>query len=120
MTDVDIAGFVAQCLDEDTEDAKYVHRWDCDAFDGGSLGDCNCGIPQQLLADIAAKRAIIEAYRTSVEAHEAYLRSAALRTENGHASVLAAIRGTIYGTLCRLAEPYAARPGFKPTWRFDG
>lgn len=118
---MDIAEFLTQCLDEDQRWAENKHdSIDCDLGALQAFGECSCGYPARVLADIAAKRAIVEAYRTSVEAHEAYLRSAALRTDNGHASVLAAIRGTIYGTLCRLAEPYAARPGFKPTWRIDG
>jgi len=102
MTDVDIAGFVAQCLDEDTEDAKYVHRWDCDAFDGGSLGDCNCGIPQHLLADIAAKR-------RRLERHNA--------------------RGGTFCGACEQEWPcedvrndasvYADRPGYNDAWRIE-
>ena len=96
--------------DERRDSTGRMHRWQGVRCEGGMTGAEPVQRPDLVLADIAAKRAIVSAYVTSVEA---------CRTDGERSQVLAAIRLTLHGSLCRLAEPYEQHPDYDKAWQFD-
>lgn len=59
----DLVTFLRDRIDEDEAAAESVHANDCDVHPNGWTGDvgpCDCGYPARVLADVAAKRAIVD------------------------------------------------------------
>lgn len=68
--------------------------------------------PARVLADVAAKRAVIELYETARTALEA--------SDGTILAGTAKLNLRAYGNALRaLAAAYASRPGFKPEWRLS-
>lgn len=62
----ELVEWLTKILDEDSDPSETPHSAGCNSMGGGwealGLRECDCGIPVQWLADIAAKRAIIAEY----------------------------------------------------------
>jgi hypothetical protein len=112
---VTLVEFLRACLDEDERDAQDIHDRPCDAIlyiNGESFfGPCDCGWPAKILADITAKRAVLDYCGT--------------RPEHGRCGYCS--HGTPgHESWCeeqwsediprRLAQPYAGRPGWDGAW----
>lgn len=63
----DLVTFLRDRLDDTAKSADEVHRDDCDSLvcdssccETRGRGPCDCGVPARVLADVAAKRAIVD------------------------------------------------------------
>lgn len=100
---------------------RVGHAGRC-VFEGGYEGthDCDCGAVDFRLAELAAKRAIIDEHAQGV-----YVQPTG-RCQACMPSRLIELNGRIVTTtdhhypcltLRHLAQPYAARPGYREEWR---
>ena len=113
---MDLAEFLLARIDEDEATADGLHdrgrldvREGCDQYSYDPRC-CDCGVPARVLAECAAKRAIVEEYRAS--AGPSY-EDADVDYDAGRESGLeAAVR--------LLASPYAAHPDYRPEWAPTG
>ena len=97
-----IVDFVRACLDEDESDAKAASKSERDPSWWYDLGN-----PSRVLADIAAKRRILDEYTES-----------ASRTVAHGAPSNAEVRTAALADVIQiLAEAYADRPGWREEWR---
>lgn len=95
----DLATWLLACIAEDEAEADDLHdRKVCDQYSYDPRC-CDCGMPTRVLAECAAKRAIVE----WAQAFEMTIFGGA--TWNPNETVL-----------CLLALPYADRPGYRQEW----
>lgn len=112
----DLAEWLRIQLDKDaTEIAdpyaeKSWHTRDCDSIPDADYPTyaCNCGAPERALAEIEAKRALVDEY---TQAEESLARwTCPDMVDVGRADGLRA--GVAHAAL-----PYVARPGYSEDWR---
>lgn len=90
-----------------------VHRANCDQFaDYGpdNNGVCDCGEPERRLAEVKAKRAILELHEGG---HECSVRDGRGDIDNCHWVL---DDGEDCTTVLLLAQAYADREGWQPEW----
>lgn len=88
---------------DDLEADSWWHETDCGyALFEGMTEDCICKVPEFVLADIAAKRAIIESVTTVIDCWTGLVLSVHRMLE----------RVVLY-----LCQPFADHPDFDETWR---
>jgi hypothetical protein len=65
----DLMAFLKARLDADQAEADRIHDIFCDIHRGfaGERGDCDCGEPARVLAEVAALRRIVELHDTIPE-----------------------------------------------------
>jgi hypothetical protein len=99
-TQEDLITWLRAQLDDDERDAPMRHRLTCDyaPSDGGQ--PCSCALPDLTLAEVDAKRRILDRLR----GEDGFWR-------NDITS------GTAEPVVRLLALPYADRPGYRETWR---
>lgn len=114
----DLVTWLRARLDEDERIATAVHHFQCASavrtVRNGvvwDLGDCDCNQPARVLAEVAAKRAILDAYAWAL-GHPA----ASTDGETGYWFRKGG-QSTLSETVLLLAQPYADRPGFRDEWR---
>jgi hypothetical protein len=107
MTD-DLMAFLRARLDADTAAQNDTddswHDSSCGSVPSrwrSEAGDCDCGIPQRTLADIKAKRAILDVH-----------------VDRGECTRCEWFDGELYPceTLRLLALPYAEHPNYRKEW----
>ena len=110
MSTVDTDALVAwlrEALEEDERviNGSCIHIEECNGSGYGDRFD-----DARMLAEVEAKRRILDAYRVSCDAAMA-AESTPLA---GATRMSRRIRGE---AVLALAQPYASRPGFRPEWR---
>ena len=105
----DLVTWLRQELDADEQLAVDVHTAGCAAaqISYRISGACECGMPAWVVAEVAAKRAILDAYTEAAEFYDA--------PANRHHPA-----GEVHGlwtALRWLALPYASNPGYDESWR---
>jgi hypothetical protein len=98
----DVVGYLRARLAELADEACDYHRRSCPAA-GDSGADCECGYPQQLLADLAGRRELIDEFVHWLESEYTSYRG---RARTHHALLV-------------MAQPWAGRSDFDPYWRVD-
>jgi len=113
--DEDLVRWLGEQLDTDAKTAepyaeKAVHARDCVMLPDGFhvTYPCDCGVPERILADIEAKRALINKYTESEESLDRW--TCPDMSDVGRAEGL----GT---AIALLAVSYADRPGYREDWR---
>lgn len=107
----DLVAFLRARLDEDERGADDVH----DTYRCASVGSdpstpfrCDCPWPARVLAEVAAKRAILElhegSHECSVYDHRGAVDNCAWVIDGG------------CSTVRLLMQPYAGHPHFHPSW----
>jgi hypothetical protein len=114
----DLVAWLGQQIGEDDRVAPMVHVVGC-AFllpcPDGCCGEgaCDCGVPARVLAEVAAKRAVLDElayWRSKLEAPKPRIPRAVLDHE-------LACRYEVAASMVRLlALPFAGRPGWRPEW----
>ena len=108
----DLAAWLLDAITEDEADAREASderlwRWsqhgDMIIADSGHMQRFT---PARVLAECAAKRAIVEAFASS-------LREAG---ERGYTAAAAEAAG-LWHAMMILAQPYAGRPGYRDEWK---
>lgn len=79
------------------------HTANCAADMAAEGTRCTCGVPARVLAECAAKRAVIEAWFEAADAR--------LPEHDSHYA------GGLTRALVLLAQPYAGREGWREEWR---
>lgn len=108
----DLAVWLRAQLAERAEKARDAHNDNCRAHTEDPTGlvlhsdRCDCGLPELVLAEVAAKRSIVAAYEHKTESMARY-------PNPGNASGLVSL--TV--VLRHLASVYASRPGYREEWR---
>lgn len=97
----DIAEFLQARIAEDEADAAYRHREDCEHLDSVRPFPCECGVPQWVLAECAAKRAIVGDH---IEEETRYCPTCVEQE-------------IPCNTLLRLAAVYAGHPDYRQGWQ---
>lgn len=126
MTD-DLVAFLKTCVDAEEAAAqdweRAPHTVDC----GVRLGywaerDCVCGYPKRVLAEVAAKRRIIDLHHSlgpSAGTEDKLVCDACGPEEDISFRVETYGRGWPCTTLRLLASVYAGRPGWQSEWAPD-
>lgn len=107
MSAVDeLIAFVRACLDRVEQDAPDIHETECAVGNYRGFRDgCDCGWPKRVLADVAAKRAILDGY-AELTANGERLFDTALH-----------MQWTILRQVVRaLAQAYAGWDGWREEW----
>lgn len=94
-----------------------VHRANCDQFaDYGpeNNGVCDCGEPERRLAEVKAKRAILDLYEQAAE-HAEYAKTKLPESQDWIDAAEAA-RDAMEITIQLFAPPYAGRDGWQDEW----
>jgi hypothetical protein len=98
--------------DEVRATMREWHTIDCETIpnDAGYSYPCDCGVPERMAAECAAKRAIIESLTNTTAAHakEAHL---------GQKLVLAGMDTGLRVALQALTVPYREHPDFDEDWQ---
>lgn len=101
---MDITEFLRARFDEDQVRAtlRTEHDVECDAVPDadGYTYPCDCGVPERRMAEVAAKRAILEKFDEDLWC-----------IDGGYVYKDFAIQ--------QLAQPYAKHPDFRPEWRIS-
>ena len=116
----EIVEFITDRMAERAAEAHLVHALGCDALspcaDGCCpMGTCDCGEPERILADIAAKRAILAAY---VQA-KADFDAAAPHARDVSPFDGGILTGHMVGlreAVTMLAAEFTGHPKYKPEW----
>jgi hypothetical protein len=98
----DVIGYLRARLDELEAQAVGLHQTGCAAASNPEA-ECDCGYPQLLQADIAARRELIDEFVHWLESEST--------TDRG--------RGRTNRALLLLSQPWAQRNDFDPYWRID-
>jgi hypothetical protein len=100
---VTLTEFLLAQLGDEAE--RLVHEFDCDRFEvydhGCRQGKCDCDATERLLADVEAKRRIVEQARDYIPELE--------HGDNGEWAFDLVLR--------LLAVPYADHPDYREEWR---
>lgn len=99
------------------------HTRDCDAvpdvlYPDRETGACDCGVPEQVLADIEAKQELLKLHSAVIlrgGAGARYFDTTAVCSSCEPPQL--AEHAFPCKTLRRLAQPYAGRPGYEESWR---
>jgi hypothetical protein len=115
----DLVAWLRVQIDEDERDASDVHLSGCDVhtrIEGDPWpGPCDCGWPAQILAEVEAKRRILDRYEEAVRrAATKPGYDAVARLETALAKVTAP---ELERVVRLLALPYAGRDGWREEWR---
>lgn len=89
-------------LDDDEQNAERVHEFGCAQLDWFDPQVCDCDCPVEILEDVAAKRALIEAVKDDP--------FDAMGAEWAYEQLV----------LRHLAAGYANRDGYRREWRVGG
>ena len=98
----DVIGYLRARLDELEAQATGLHRTGCAAANAPDA-QCYCGYPEQVRADVAARRELIDEFVHWLESEAT--------TDRG--------KGRTHRALLLLAQPWAERSDFDPYWRID-
>lgn len=114
MSDVgEMAAFMEARLDEETAHAGQVHdRADCDRGVLSEPGECECGQPTRVLADVAAKRRIVADCRRYAGGEREFSPDGA-RYGTPFQSPAANLA---FRTLRWLASEHAGHPDYRADW----
>ena len=98
----DVVLFIRARLEEIESQAPALHRFGCPA---GHDADrrCECGFSVQVLADVRARRDLVEEFVDWLESDTTSERE----------------RGRTRHALLLLAQPWSGRADFDPYWRVD-
>ena len=104
---VDLAAWLTQIWDEQEKDAinpvkGEIHSRDCESIREHTPFPCECGVPEQILARLAADRKILAECQRMLAMDD---------WEYSDVPDLAEF------VMRRQAEPYSDRPGFQEAWR---
>jgi hypothetical protein len=99
-------------LDLDERDAATRHKLTCDTVISDGASPCDCGLPELTVADVAAKRAIVELHTPIVPDDPAYgCPQCWTGGETGGPS------DHPCDTLRLIVAALAHRPGYREEWR---
>jgi hypothetical protein len=98
----DVVGYLRARLDELEAQAASLHDTGCAAVTNPEAR-CDCGYPELLLSDVAARRELIDEFVHWLESEAT--------TDRG--------RGRTNRALLLLAQPWSQRNDFDPYWRID-
>lgn len=99
----DLIEFLLARLDEDDRQAGDVHARGCAAASGG---ECDCGRPERMRADVEAKRRIVTLY-----AQTGHVPDTA-----GEPSYDGGVQSALSDVALLLAQPYADHADYQPAW----
>jgi hypothetical protein len=110
----ELVAFVRRCLDDDEYTADEWHRNDCRLISWGvAQGWCDCEAKKRVLAEVKAKRQVLEAMEDQAREH--------LNTicNDPEAEGRYVQRAEFYRQeVARLlAQPYAGQDGWREEWR---
>lgn len=101
--------------DEATADVFHHLYCDLNADDyRPGVTDCSCGEPKRRLAEVKAKRAILDLYEQAAE-HAEYAKTKLPESQDWIDAAEAA-RDAMEITIQLLAPPYAGRDGWQDEW----
>lgn len=115
-------------LDEDETDLEDAHPLGCNGYPLGAddefdPGRCDCRVRPRL-ADIAAKRAILDRYQATADEYARHKRDLTPAPQNhrlefvrGVVGTTSTMTGTLRDVIRLLASAYADRPGWQEAWR---
>jgi hypothetical protein len=98
----DVIGYLRTRLDELEAQAVGLHHAECASVREPGA-NCDCDYPQQVRADIAARRELIDEFVHWLESEAT--------TDRG--------KGRTHRALLLMAQPWAQREDFDPYWRID-
>lgn len=116
MSDNGLVAWLSDVLDDVETDTRADtcdtwHTRYCGNQPGSAaFGDCECDVPAAVLADVAAKRAIVGLYQNAASAHRAGSISRYNEIQDGAAV------DVLDATLQLLASAYRDRPGYHEEW----
>jgi hypothetical protein len=122
----ELVTWLRAALDGDTARAVYRqwHAEDCETIPGpdGYSYPCECGVPEWMLRDIAAKRAIVDLAATpppapGERAHSSHLYDLVGTFNEGCSTCNGVGSGYLRErVLPQMAAAYSDRPGYRPEW----
>jgi hypothetical protein len=108
----DLVAFVRAALDENERAASAIHDISvCQLAINGPADprwgwECDCGYPARVLAEVAAKRAILDVLTSREKAGDS---EESLWHKIGYDRAA-------FDVIRQLAQPYAGRPGWREEW----
>jgi hypothetical protein len=98
----DVIGYLRARLEELEAQASGLHHAGCATLKNPEA-ECDCGYPQLLRADVAARRELVDEFVHWLESEAT--------TDRG--------RARTHRALLLMAQPWADRDDFDPYWRID-
>lgn len=123
----DLADFLAARLDERATDADQIHNVHADKYGecyASSPGGSDCGEPEYVLADVAAKRGILRRYVNVAQGLAASMERINTGQRPGSAVIserdlLSTNCAALFMAVKLLAMPFADHPDHDPSWRIE-
>lgn len=119
-----VAFFEARLAEEEASAGDKHDRHDCDLGALQLYGDCSCGYPARVLAEIRIKRYLISEYRSVEGFDERAAVEAAMRLPDEQAAMTAlgeawakeAARSLLLAVIKGEASLYALHPDYEAAW----
>lgn len=119
-----LAFFEARLTEDEASAGDKHDRHDCDLGALQLYGDCSCGYPTRVLAEIRIKRYLISEYRSVETFDEKAAVEAAMRLPDEQAAMTAlgqawakeAARSLLLAVIKAEASLFALYPDYEPAW----